>query len=340
MNDLQISLSIIGLFIIVGVIGFNRWQERKHRQRLENSFVPPTAGATPLPPAYEARQEPTINAPLPTEPPAELVSATIDTKLNYVVSMDAAEFIPTDYLKMVFSEHGFNRRILWQGFNESTRQWDPLNVPGRYQRLSVGVPLVDRLGAITDNELQEFYGLIKELAEKWMAVIDLPSRQDALQSAKELDEFCMLADVSVGINIISPSGEAFSLQQISEVAFSLDMQKVRENEYHRLDDNGVEIYTLSTLGFLNDPENPTSAHGLTFLFDVPLVANGLDAFDEMLAYARVAAGTLSGLLVDDNRRALSDAGIEKIRQQISEIYAAMENEQIPPGSPRAVSLFS
>lgn len=340
MTDLQISLGIVGFFIIAGVIGFNRWQERKHRQGLENSFSSSDRGATFLPPTYEARQEPTINAAMPKEPLVEPASGTIDTKLNYVVSVDAAEFIPTEHLKVIFSEHGFNRRILWQGFNESTRQWDPLNVPGRYQRLSIGVPLVDRLGAINDNELQAFYGLIKELAEKWMAVIDLPSRQDALQSAKQLDEFCMLADVSVGINIIPTSGEAFTLEQISEVALSIDMQRVRENEYHRLDDSGVEIYTLSTLGFLNDPENPTSAHGLTFLFDVPLVANGLDAFDEMLAYARVAAGTLSGLLVDDNRRALSDAGIEKIRQQISEIYTAMENEQIPPGSPRAVSLFS
>lgn len=340
MNDLQISLGIVGFFIIAGVIGFNRWQERKHRQRLENSFSRPDPGTTSLPPTYESRREPTINVSISPEPLAELASATIDTKLNYVVSVDAAEFIPTEQLKLVFSEHGFNRRILWQGFNESTRQWDPLNVPGRYQRLSIGVPLVDRLGAINDNELQEFYGLIKALAEKWMAVIDLPSRQDALHSAKELDEFCMLADVSVGINIVPTSGEAFTLQQISELAFSIDLQQVRENEYHRLDNNGIEIYTLSTLGFLNDPENPTSAHGLTFLFDVPLVANGLEAFDEMLAYARVAAGTLSGLLVDDNRRTLSDAGIEKIRQQISEIYTAMEKEQIPPGSPRAVSLFS
>ena len=340
MSDLQISLGILGFFVIAGVVGFNRWQERKHRQRLENSFSPAISGGTPFAPRSDVRQEPTISAPVPTEPSAELLPATIDTKLNYVISLDAAEFIPTEHVKMIFSEHGFNRRILWQGFNESTRQWDPLNVPGRYQRLSVGVPLVDRLGAINENELQEFYGLIKELAEKWMAVIDFPSRQDALQSAKELDEFCMLADVSVGINIIPSSGEAFTLEQISEVAASIDMQKVRENEYHRLDDNGVEVYTLSTLGFLNDPENPTSTHGLTFLFDVPLVSNGLDAFDEMLAYARVAAGTLSGLLVDDNRRALSDAGIEKIRQQIGEIYSAMQKEQIPPGSPRAVSLFS
>jgi len=45
-------------------------------------------------------------------------------------------------------------------------------------------------------------------------------------------------------------------------------------------------------------------------------------------------------VVDDNRRPLSDAGIAKIKQQLADIYARMETQQIKSGSARALRLFS
>ncbi len=344
MNDLQLSLIIVGFFVVVGVVGFNRWQEQKHRQRLEPHFKSPAVDVllTSQASSPGVRQEPTITKlpESPAELPPALSSDGIDGKLNYVINMEAAEAIATEHLKNVFNEQGFNRRLLWQGYNEDTQRWDPLSFPGRYQRICLAVPLVDHLGAINENELEEFYGLVKGVAEKGMAVIDLPDKPEALQRAKELDQFCMLTDVSVGINIIPASEAAFSVKKIAELALSFGMHQGRENEFQRLDDHGVAIYRLSISGFLNDTGTPMATHGITYLFDVPLVANGLDVFDEMLAYARVMAGNLPGLLVDDNRRVLTDAGIEKIRQQISEIYATMEEQEISPGSARALSLFS
>jgi hypothetical protein len=37
---------------------------------------------------------------------------------------------------------------------------------------------------------------------------------------------------------------------------------------------------------------------------------------------------------------LSDAGLDKIRQQLASIYKKMEAKQISAGSPRALKLFS
>lgn len=344
MTDFQISLAIIGFLIVMGVVAFNRWQEHQHRQRLERDTGPTFGSHVPPPVApSELRQEPTITKPAeiaPTSPIPVLTLTGIDAKLNYVVNMDASDAVPTDHIKSAFTERVFNRRILWQGYNENTHQWDAINMPGRYQRISFAVPLVDRLGAINEHELDEFYSVVKTCADKWMGVIDLPSKQDALHRAKELDEFCMLADVSVGINIIPAEKNDFSVAKISQVARSFEMQQVNDREFCRLDERGNETYKLSISGAPEEPELDATAHGLTFIFDVPLVASGLDAFDEMLAYARVMASTLSGSLVDDNRHVLTDAGIEKIRQQLSEIYSVMNKEDIPPGSERAISLFS
>jgi hypothetical protein len=52
------------------------------------------------------------------------------------------------------------------------------------------------------------------------------------------------------------------------------------------------------------------------------------------------AESLDGMLADDNRVALNDTGLDKIRNQLRSIYAAMEQRGIHPGSPLALRLFS
>jgi microsomal dipeptidase-like Zn-dependent dipeptidase len=49
---------------------------------------------------------------------------------------------------------------------------------------------------------------------------------------------------------------------------------------------------------------------------------------------------LHGTLVDDHQRELSDAQIEKIRQQLKLIQVQMTVRGIAPGTPLALRLFS
>ena len=60
----------------------------------------------------------------------------------------------------------------------------------------------------------------------------------------------------------------------------------------------------------------------------------------MLETARNFAAALDGMLVDDNRSALSDGAIEKIRRQLEGILAKMDAGQIAAGGARALRLFS
>ena len=49
--------------------------------------------------------------------------------------------------------------------------------------------------------------------------------------------------------------------------------------------------------------------------------------------------TLEAVLVDDNRRALTDASLSAIRGQVQATAAALREAHIEPGSPRALRLF-
>jgi FtsZ-interacting cell division protein ZipA len=57
-----------------------------------------------------------------------------------------------------------------------------------------------------------------------------------------------------------------------------------------------------------------------------------------LAAKRIAQ-TLEATLVDDNRRALDDAALNAIRDQVRNTAAALREAHIEPGSPRALALF-
>ena len=83
-----------------------------------------------------------------------------------------------------------------------------------------------------------------------------------------------------------------------------------------------------------------STHGVTFLFDVPKAVGGVQAFNQMLLTVRQFIAPLSALMVDDNRRELSETGIDKIRQQLAPIYEKMAAHGTRPGNLRARRLFA
>ena len=83
----------------------------------------------------------------------------------------------------------------------------------------------------------------------------------------------------------------------------------------------------------------SATKGLTLLFDVARVPGGIVAFDRFVEFTRALAEALSAGIVDDNRQPLDDAALGKIRAQLQGLYASMEQQGIPAGSPLALRLF-
>jgi FtsZ-interacting cell division protein ZipA len=113
--------------------------------------------------------------------------------------------------------------------------------------------------------------------------------------------------------------------------------------FHCHDEQGGALFSLDNQEsdpFLIDRIRNITTPGITFLLDVPRVANGVRVFDRMVAMSRSFADSLDGTLADDNRAMLNDSGLDRIRAQLRAIYTAMEQRGIEAGSPRALRLFS
>lgn len=377
MSDLHLSLIGFGCLVIIGVVVYNWIQERKFRKLAQQRFQAPredvlmtepdpSIGATTIGRATldDVRIEPKLSdedaAALETEPAQEVeaapaaakprnaesdIPAPIDPAIDYIVRLDFAEPVQAAALQAALAAPNMGKSLFWRGLDASGQWEDVMEARERveFSALYGALQLADRAGALSSEDITQFSGQVQQTAETLMAVAQMPERQVALDTAARLDTFCADVDILVGINVIALEQDTFPGTKIRALAEAGGFTLASDGTYQYQDDNGVVLYTLTnqeSAPFKMQEMKYLTTHGLTMLFDVPRIPNGLRAFDHMIQFAHQLSDSLKGMLVDDNLRPLTDDGIAKIKQQISMIYAKMDKHGIPAGSARAQRLFS
>lgn len=364
MSDLQIGLAMLGVLIVIAVLAFNWWQERQFRQRGEDAFAgrhddvllsQPVMPASPrlhvldeprIEPSMEPDLEPAPEAFAPAVSPAQNsdLGDVPRPQIDYIAGLSAGGFIAAEKLaRLRQGLPGLTRRISFGGLNDQSQSWEVLKEEARYASICVALQLVDRSGPVNSEQLRAFGAAIKNVAGEMAAVADLPEFAPALEQAAALDKFCADVDVLVGINVIANNGQVFHGTKIRALAEAAGLHLQSGGVFHCHDEQGGTLFSLDNQEsepFLIDRIRNITTPGITFLLDVPRVANGPRVFDKMVAMSRSFADSLDGTLADDNRVLLNDSGLDRIRAQLRAIYAAMEQRGIEAGSPLALRLFS
>ena len=309
----------------------------EHIERLEPVLhVEPAAHS----PALSAAGHMTATHNIP--PPPYLLSPSLD----YIASFEVAEPIPAQVMHETQRAllNRIQKPIHWIGFNEASREWISISEhdSGQYRGFQVGLQLANRQGALSDGELSIFHLAMHDLSARIMAISDLPPCQPTLDAAIKLDAFCARVDIQIGLNVIS-QGSLFAGTKLRALAEADGLMLDDAGSFVRYDDNGLVLYRLQDQEasvFSNASIKTMSTHGITFLLDVPRVAQGERAFQQMLEQARRFAEVLPGVLVDDNHQTLSEDSLEPIRRQIAQFQNMMAEQNIPAGSASALRLFS
>lgn len=377
MSDLQIGLLILGVLIVGAVVGFNWWQERQFRLRSEHSFartqsdvlleprVEPSAGGANEPwmdePELADESEGVQRLAMPAGggtriDPERAASASAASTgagsgasavplIDFVAELRAGEIIPGSAINELDTAlRTIGRPVVLQGYDYHAQRWEPIADSDRwYTSLRIGLQLVDRNGAATHNQIQQFASIAREHATRMAAIAEVPDVGAAEQQAADLDEFCADVDVIVGINVIAQSGQVFHGTQIRALAEAQGLKLQPSGVFVCPGEGGRALFTLDnqdTHGFRAEQMRHLTTAGITFLLDVPRTGDGTKVFDRMVAMSRKFAESLDGILADDNRALLNDIGLDKIRNQLRAIYAMMEHRGIPAGSKAAQRLFS
>lgn len=307
----------------------------------------PAAQTQPVMEAFSGQSQ----AAPPLAAPHEAALAP-DLQTEYVVTLDASDPITAHALVLVLQQlKSVGKPVRWLGqrnHHDSSHPpvWEEIGQAApsaEFVRLAACLALADRNGPLSLDEINAFCDMAQAVAANLYAVMDCPDKQSTLASAAELDRFCADVDVLIGVNVISRDGSSFAGTKLRGLAESAGMRLMPDGSFHYINDQGATLFTLGNLEpspFAAETMKHLSTHGVTFVFDVPKATGGVQAFNQMLLAARQFIGPLSALMVDDNRRELTDGGIDRIRQQLAAIYATMEQHHIAPGSALAMRLFA
>jgi hypothetical protein len=368
MSELQLGLLAIGIAVVAGVFGYNKWQETKLRRKTEAAFPGRAAdvllgggaqaGRAPAPRAEPDAAEPEDELP---EQQPERVEHTIGPAVDpavklgrspvlaggvdYVVEIEVAEPVPGDAVRAAAIGHfgGLRRAVNWEGFSADTQAWEQGSDTGRYELLRVGLQLASRGGAAGEAEIASFAAAAQEFAASLGGVAECPDVREGAAAAAALDRFCADVDVQIGFNIVRADGGTFPGTKIRTLAEAAGCTLDPDGRYRRRDESGAELYALSDLNnvpFRSEAMRDLAAAGLTVTLDLPRAPDGPPAFRRFLEFARQVETTLGGRLVDDNGRPLAEPAFQQIAAQLEAVQKSMSAQGVRAGSQVALRVFS
>jgi len=353
MSDLQISLLVIGGFVIAVVYLFNWWQEREFRRRAEHAFAHEHTDVL-LQGAVEQnseRLEPVIPAAAGVAAPARSgtpgTAATIDPVIDYVVevSLQSASDAADLHEKLQALTLNWGKPVLVAGYDPARGEWYPAGVGSgvRSSQLRFAMQMANRDGCVTQDQLVSFRDSVLGWAARYQGKAKCPDVAEAYAMAAQLDRFCAGVDLAIGINVTAGDGAPFSGARIRTLAEAAGLRLGQDGVFRCYDEHAGTLFSLDNnepMPF--QPENliTLSTGSVSFQLDLPRVEAALRVIDIMYVTAGNFAKALGGTLADDNGSALTEHSIEGIRQQVQGILAKLEAAQIAAGGARALRLFS
>ncbi|HWK61185.1 MAG TPA: cell division protein ZipA C-terminal FtsZ-binding domain-containing protein [Eoetvoesiella sp.] len=337
MSELQIGLISLGVVLIVVVLCFNWWQDRRVRQRMQEHF--PEGEHDPLMGGVSSgRREPGMSS-LAQRDGADDEEAEADPTCEAVIDIGFAQPVPglqlyqaiRDVDKVggkpvrVFATHDGNVHRMRLREDES------------YDSLQLAVLLANRSGALTDIEWSHLWAIAQSLAERFDGSVEGPEQAQVLARARELDALCADLDATVGLTL--------KLRGTQPVA---DVAQVLKNTgflpYGRqmawMSDSGVPRFTVLFDGLLVDDVQSAGVDKLDLLLDLPNSPSDEQAFSRMASVGRDLAARLDAELIDDQGRPLADGADHTIDAQLFQLYAKLESQGFPACDARTVRLFS
>ena len=364
MSELQISLLLIGIVVVVAIYVYNSWQQRQYRRQFGKTFPARhedvlvrsaqqeiMAQSPPAPWQAESVEAvlPEEPAVLPEEPvklAADEICSLLEAATDYIALIIPQKPVGADVLSPLWEQRfDFGKSIQVCGRNAVSGQWEKVIVDSRlpYAEFKLALQLVNRSGAVSLNRLTDFRDIARRIAMQLRANMTLPDVAQTAAGATELDKFCANMDQMIGLNIV-PSGKRILLgPEIARVAEQQGLSLQADGAFHLLDTRGHTLFSLGSqdnVPFQHHTLSGMQIIALTLLLDVPRVELPTQRFDQMLTLAQQLASDLRAVIMDDHQVALHQGGMLLIREQIAAIEARMLAGNIIPGSSKARRLFS
>lgn len=339
MSELQLGLLIVGALAVVGVVAYNRTQERRARRSAERAFA--SRHADVLLESDASRREPSLSlsvSPREEMPAARAEEDLPNERLDYVIALDAQNPISSALMLEGWKaiERRFGRRALLAS-RAANDDWQraAAGASGARSHWRCALQLVSRNGVVNEAELIEFRSAVETLAVHIGASVAAPEMREALDQARALDQACAEADIQVALHIVKTDGTGFALDAVRQAFKTHGLDEQAPGHWAQIDVQGRELF-----GVTAETGERDDISRLTLTLDVPRTPDLRRSYESMVVLARDLAATLNGRLQDDNARGLDEHALSAIAAQLEPVRVELEQRGFAPGGALALRLFS
>ncbi|MDR2129439.1 MAG: cell division protein FtsZ [Burkholderiaceae bacterium] len=367
MNALQVWLAAAGGLVLGGIVAWEAWNARRNAPRQPEPESRPAAldgtgtaaTTTGQPPANwadvarAARIEPAFEpgsalfplgaaAALPPEKRPR-IDALIDAIApiafdGRLVSGDAA------LAAMPATRRVGSKPFAVEGCNDATREWETPAPGQRYGALQAGVQLANRTGPLNEIEFSEFVMKVQHYADVIGGAPEFPDMLDEVERARELDEFAARHDAQLGLTLRARHAAwspAFVCQQAGKLGFVIGAIPGRMV----LPSPEAGMPAILELAFdaraaLSEDPTQSALTELALALDVPQVPASWQPFERLREAAFALAQNMDGVITDDTGQPLRAGDIDRIGQDLQQLYQTLQAHDLAAGSPQARRLFS
>lgn len=365
MTTLHWALLLAGLIVlaVVAFVSLDRDQLRRERRRLSLERKADTVwieGKTPVAAVLADAEVDEIDAasteqepePAAAEPaaPLERTEIIVDRHVELVARLPGRNGIGRDTARSLYRKYaeGIGKPLRLLGAAHADGQWLDLEQKapaGPYRDFTLTMQLADRRGPVSEHELDGFTTLVGKFAEVLGRRYKISlERAEALKQAEALDKFCKQYDAVAVLHIVARNYMGFTGRAVSRQAQELGLMLNNDRVYQKRGADGGIVYNLANMQpagpFDFERMDEARIKGLSLIVNIPATREPERAFAAAIADGRELCRLLSGKLVDQNQRALSEQGIEAIITQIRKLAAEMEQFGVPAGGEAARRLFS
>jgi hypothetical protein len=355
MSELQIYLIVIGAAIIVLLLGFNWFQDRRVRRRMQAQM--PVIEQDPLLgesfSTSVARREPGLGGVDAVSEEAEASALRVtdahpeavsdeqgpDPSTEVVIEITfQGPMLGEDLVPLLHPLRSAGRKSVRIFAQDSEGQLDSrLHADVQYVSVHLAVLLANRSGALSAIEWSQIWNRAQGLADQLESSIEGPDQQHVLDAASRLDDACAVLDTQVGLTLLLGS-----MRPVSEVtAAAQSMGFVPFNGgLAWLGDYGLVCFSLSRADAESFDAGMARVDRLTLLLDVPCSPVDTRAFGKMAEVGFELARRVGGELVDDQLRPLQQGADVAIDEKLKTLYAQLEKAGFAAGSPRARRVFA
>lgn len=341
MSDLQIGLVTLGAVLILLVVVFNWWQDRRVRRKMQDKF--PEAPADPLMAQLDAeRREPTVRiaetlAEKKTE--AAVAAEEIDPSSEAVIDVQFPQ--PVEGEQLIELLRAYLRvetkpvRLFASTINGEHHAYP--NAGDSYVSMQLAVILANRQGPLTEIEWSRLWMAAQNLAQQLDGSVDGPDQAEVMERAQQLDQLCANLDAQVGISL--QLREPIATNTVRQVVVSAGFMEYGK-QLAWLASSGLPRFTLLFNGKPALNLQSANVDRLDLLLDLPNSPKDEQAFSRMASVGRDLALRLDADLIDDQGQALTDHYDQDIDQQLYQLYEQLEQAGFKAGETRTQRVFA